>query len=132
MQATYLPAIEGARNSSRTSSVPKRARAGVAISVCTAIAIGMAPQLMWPKRLAKDGGVGIVEAEAAEFLGLGDAEEARLSHLAEHVVGGEGRVFFPFVDVRVDLRFDETDERAAQFFVLGGEFHIAVSSWCAS
>ena len=70
------------------------------------------------ERLAIDGGVGIIEAEAAEFLGLGDAEEAALAHLLEHLVRREGRVLLPLVDVRVDLRVDEADERAAELVVL--------------
>jgi hypothetical protein len=44
MQPTASPLIAGVRNSHRSSSLPKRARAGVAMSVCTPIAIGMAPQ----------------------------------------------------------------------------------------
>ena len=43
------PAIAGARNSRRSSSEPKRASAGVAMSVCTPIAIGIAPQSQWPR-----------------------------------------------------------------------------------
>ena len=48
MQPTVSPAIAGARNSRRSSSEPKRASAGVAMSVCTPIAIGTPPQSMWP------------------------------------------------------------------------------------
>ena len=48
MQPTASPLIAGARNSRRNSSVPKRASAGVAMSVCTPIAIGIAPQATWP------------------------------------------------------------------------------------
>mgnify|MGYP003345312773 CR=1 FL=1 len=43
------PLIDGARNSRFSSSDPKRASAGVAMSVCTPIAMGMAPQATWPK-----------------------------------------------------------------------------------
>ncbi|MNC88803.1 hypothetical protein D3C83_46640 [compost metagenome] len=52
MQATKSPAIEGARNSVRSSSEPKRASAGVAMSVCTPIAIGTPPQRIWPSASA--------------------------------------------------------------------------------
>ena len=43
-QATTSPAIVGLRNSFRNSSDPNVASAGVAISVCTPIAIGTPPQ----------------------------------------------------------------------------------------
>jgi hypothetical protein len=49
MQATAWPAMAGARNSARNSSEPKRARAGVAMSVCTPIAIGTPPQRILPR-----------------------------------------------------------------------------------
>ena len=52
MQADVSPAIAGARNSRRSSSLPKRASAGVAMSVCTPIAIGTPPQSMWPSASA--------------------------------------------------------------------------------
>ena len=49
MKEQFLkPSIAGARNSLRSSSEPKRASAGVAISVCTPIAIGTPPQRIWP------------------------------------------------------------------------------------
>ena len=35
-----------------SSSLPKRASAGVAMSVCTPIAIGTPPQSMWPSASA--------------------------------------------------------------------------------
>ena len=46
--ATAAPLMAGARNCARSSSEPKRASAGVAMSVCTPIAIGTPPQWMWP------------------------------------------------------------------------------------
>jgi len=52
MQATASPAIAGARNSRRTWSEPNRASAGVAMSVCTPIAIGTPPQRMAPSSSA--------------------------------------------------------------------------------
>ena len=52
MQPTVSPAIAGARNSRRSASLPKRASAGVHMSVCTPIAIGTPPQLTWPSASA--------------------------------------------------------------------------------
>ena len=52
MQPTISPAMAGRRNSSRNSSEPKRARAGVHMSVCTPMAIGMPPQVMLPNSSA--------------------------------------------------------------------------------
>ena len=52
MQPTASPAIAGARNSRRSASLPKRASAGVHMSVCTPIAIGTPPQSMWPSASA--------------------------------------------------------------------------------
>ena len=51
-QATMSPAIAGARNSLRNSSEPKRASAGVAMSVCTPIAMGTPPQRVLPSASA--------------------------------------------------------------------------------
>ena len=48
MQPTASPAIAGTRNSRQSASLPKRASAGVAMSVCTPIAIGTPPQSTWP------------------------------------------------------------------------------------
>ncbi len=48
MQPTMSPAMAGARNSRLSSSLPKRASAGVAMSVCTPMAMGTPPQWMWP------------------------------------------------------------------------------------
>jgi hypothetical protein len=44
MQPTCSPLMAGRRNSSRSSSEPKRARAGVHMSVCTPMDMGMPPQ----------------------------------------------------------------------------------------
>ena len=52
MQPTASPAIAGTRNSWQSASEPKRASAGVHMSVCTPIAIGTPPQLMWPSASA--------------------------------------------------------------------------------
>ena len=48
MQPTSSPAMAGARNSRRNASLPKRASAGVHMSVCTPIAIGTPPQVHSP------------------------------------------------------------------------------------
>jgi hypothetical protein len=52
MQPTMSPAIEGARNSRLSSSVPKRASAGVHMSVCTPMAMGTPPQFVAPSASA--------------------------------------------------------------------------------
>jgi hypothetical protein len=44
--------IEGARNSRFISSEPKRASAGVAMSVCTPMAMGTPPQWVAPSSSA--------------------------------------------------------------------------------
>ena len=49
---TWSPEIAGTRNSRRSSSEPKRASAGVAMSVCTPIAIGTPPQRVLPSASA--------------------------------------------------------------------------------
>ena len=51
-QPTTSPAIDGARKFRLSSSEPKRAKAGVHISVCTPIAIGTPPQCAAPKASA--------------------------------------------------------------------------------
>ena len=48
MQPTASPVIAGTRNSRHSASLPKRASAGVHMSVCTPIAIGTPPQATWP------------------------------------------------------------------------------------
>ena len=52
MQPTISPLMAGRRNSSRSSSEPKRARAGVHMSVCTPMDMGMPPQWMVPNSSA--------------------------------------------------------------------------------
>ena len=52
MQLTMSPAIAGARYCLRSSSLPKRASAGVAMSVCTPIDIGTPPQSQYPSASA--------------------------------------------------------------------------------
>jgi hypothetical protein len=52
MQPTMSPAMAGARNSRRSASLPKRASAGVHMSVCTPMAMGTPPQLTWPSASA--------------------------------------------------------------------------------
>ncbi|MCY1383788.1 hypothetical protein D9M69_719490 [compost metagenome] len=48
MQPTASPAMAGTRNCALSSSLPKRASAGVHMSVCTPMAMGTPPQWMWP------------------------------------------------------------------------------------
>jgi hypothetical protein len=52
MQPTMSPAMAGARNSWRSASDPKRASAGVHMSVCTPMAMGTPPTLQSPSASA--------------------------------------------------------------------------------
>ena len=52
MQPTWSPAMAGARNWRLSSSLPKRASAGVHMSVCTPMAIGTPPQAQSPSASA--------------------------------------------------------------------------------
>ncbi len=52
IDATYSPRIAGFKNSSLNSLLPKRASAGVAISVCTPIASGTPPHAARPNSSA--------------------------------------------------------------------------------
>src|SRR5258705_419386 len=51
MAATASPEMAGARNSAWSSGEPKRASAGVAMSVCTPMAMGTAPVRQAPRLL---------------------------------------------------------------------------------
>jgi hypothetical protein len=55
------------------------------------------------QRLGHGHRVGVVEAGAAVFLRLGQAQQAQLTQPLEDLVRGEDLGGFPFVDVRVDL-----------------------------
>src|SRR6516225_9812003 len=83
----FSPAIAGTSHRSRCSSVPKCARAGVAMCDCTEIAIGIA-------------------VAAAEPRGVVQAEETQLAAPPEQRIGELARAL-PLVDVRPDLRVDE-------------------------
>ena len=52
MQPSFSPAMEGTRYSWRSSSDPKRASAGVHMSVCTPMAMGTPPQSHQPSASA--------------------------------------------------------------------------------
>jgi hypothetical protein len=67
-----------------------------------------------------DDRVAVVEAHAAEFFRLGNAQQAKVAGLAEDLVDRKAGLF-PFIDVWVDLVFDEVADGAAQFFVFRGE-----------
>jgi hypothetical protein len=103
MQPTMSPAMAGTRNSRRNSSLPKRASAGVHMSVCTPMAIGTPPQFDVAQRLGHRHGIRIVEARAAKASGLVRPSKPRLPKLLEHLMGGEDLGRFPFIDVGVDL-----------------------------
>ena len=123
MQATMSPAIAGARNSCCSSGEPKRASAGVAMSVCTPIDIGTAPQRHAPSASAIDDRVAVVEAGAADRLGLGQPEQAQVAELPEHLVRRIDAGVLPFVDVRVEFLAAEPLDRAPQFLVFVREEH---------
>jgi hypothetical protein len=56
----------------------------------------------------------VIEAHAAEGLGLVDAEQPEPARLLEHVMRGERAGLLPGIDVRVDLLVDELANGAAQ------------------
>src|SRR6185312_7228501 len=70
------------------------------------------------ERLAERHLVGIVEALAAEPLGLVDAEEALAAHLLEQLMRRENAGLLPFVDMRVDLGLAEAGDRAHELPML--------------
>src|SRR5690606_36217257 len=51
------------------------------------------------------------------FHRFADTEQAEIAQLLEQLMGGEGRVLFPLVHVRVDFFLDKVTDRTAQFFV---------------
>src|SRR5262249_24713925 len=67
--------------------------------------------------------VRVVEAHAAELLGLVDAEQAERAHLLEDVVQRHEAGVLPRLGVRVDLLVEEVADRAAQLVVLFGQAH---------
>jgi len=68
-------------------------------------------------------GIGAIEALAAIFSRLGQAEKTEVAELLEQVMGGKALRLLPFIDERVDLRGDEFLQGAARFVVLGREQH---------
>src|SRR3990167_3517210 len=70
-----------------------------------------------------DDRVAVVQAHAAEFLRLGNAQQAQVAGHLEDFVDGEFAGLFPLVDVRVDFLVDKVTDRATQFFVFLGEDH---------
>ena len=59
------------------------------MSVCTPMAIGTPPQRDVAERLGHHHRVRVVEAQAAVLLGLGQAEQAEVAELLEHLVRRE-------------------------------------------
>ena len=116
----FSPAIAGTSQRSRWSSVPKCASAGVAMSVCTEIAIGIARRAAPGELLDEHEPGREVAVAAAEPRGVVEAEEAELAATAEQRVG-EAAGPLPLVDVRADLGVDEAAHRRPQLLVLGGE-----------
>jgi hypothetical protein len=68
-------------------------------------------------------GVGVVEAHAAVFRGLVDAEQAGVAQLLEDFVRREDAVLLPLVDVRIDVLVDDGAQGAADLGVFRGELH---------
>src|SRR5690606_31051895 len=81
----------------------------------------------------RDDGVAVVQAHAAEFLRLGDAQQTQVAGFLEDFAHGEAAVLLPLFDVGVDLLIDEVLDRATQFFVFLSEVHCSCaclrSSW---
>ena len=77
--------------------------------------------------LGSDDRVAVVQTHAAEFLRLGDAQQAEVAGFLENIVDREAAVLFPLFDVRVDFLVDKVTDRAAQLFVFLGEDHVLFS-----
>src|SRR6185436_5628750 len=75
------------------------------------------------ERLGHHHRVAVVEAGAAVSLGLGQAQQAEVAELLEHLVRRELLGLLPLVDVRVDLVLDHALQRAPDLFVLMRELH---------
>ena len=73
--------------------------------------------------LGDDQAVGIIQTHAAVFLGLGDAQQAQVAHLLEHVVDRETSRRFPLRHERVHLFLDKITHRAAQLFMFLSKQH---------
>ncbi|MNR27911.1 hypothetical protein D3C85_1452070 [compost metagenome] len=67
--------------------------------------------------------IAVVEAHAAEFLRLGDTQQAQVAGFLENLVDREAAVLFPLLDMRVDFLVDKVTDCAAQLFVFLGEDH---------
>ncbi len=72
--------------------------------------------------------VAVVEAHAAVFLGLLDAEEAEVAEFPEDLVDGVAAVAFPFVAVGVDFVLDEIADGFSEGLVFFGELHWVLAS----
>ena len=120
----FSPAIAGRSQRSRCSSEPNWASAGVAMSVCTEIAIAM-PGRTGPRQLLdEDDARGEVAVASAPARRIVEAEEAELAAAAEQLVGKvTGRL--PLVDERPDLGVDEPADGGAELVVLGREDGVA-------
>ncbi len=70
-------------------------------------------------------GVGVVEPHAAVFDRLVDAQQPGAAQFLEDLVRGEDAVFFPLVDMGIDVPVDDGAQRAADLVVFLGELHAA-------
>ena len=73
--------------------------------------------------LSDDQAVGIVQAHAAVFLRLGDAEQAQVAHFLEHVVDRETARRFPLRHERIHFFLDKIAHCAAQLFMFLSKQH---------
>jgi hypothetical protein len=78
------------------------------------------------QRLGHRHGIGIVEAGASEGLRLGEAQQAQVAELLEHLMGGKDFGGFPFIDVGVDLGVDEALEGLLDLEVFVRVVHLLV------
>jgi len=84
---------------------------------------GNAAAMNGAKGFRPDSAVAVVEAEAAKFNRLADAEEPGLAGLLEQFVARELLDILPFLDVGIDLGIDEAPQGATQFLVFGAKKH---------
>ncbi len=64
-----------------------------------------------------DNRIAVVEAHAAEFFRFGNPQQTKVAGLAENLVDRKAPGLFPFINVWIDLVFDELADGAAQCFV---------------
>ena len=121
-----VPAIAGRSQRSRWSSVPNSASAGVAMSDCTEIAIGIAPAPHRASSSTKTMPGREVAVAATPTRRIVEAEEPELAAAPKECIGKASRRL-PLLDVRAHLGVDEAPHRGPQFLVLGREDRVTSS-----